>query len=1446
MRKAPKGGALDPIDADINRIIAMVRARVEHPFRVLKRQFGYLKTRYRGLEVDCPTCLREVTIPSVNLSAGDQLSGYRIERLLGAGNMGEVYLATQLSLDRPVALKILPPDLVHSTEGIERFRNEIRILAKVNHPDVVAAFDAGEDKGLYYLAMQYVAGKELGTLVQENGPLNEQDVLKYSWAVADALKTFWNEHGILHRDVKPDNLMLDEDNAVQLLDMGISVNVQENARKTNDGAVIGTPYYMSPEQARGERDIDHRADMYSLGATMFYLLTGRVPFEGGNAQEVFARLAADPVPSVRDFRPEVSEECAELIQHTMAKNRDDRPSTWEEFIEDVKEVSEEGRRKPRPSVAGREDEELQQVPAESWLAQVRAWGRQPVRHQKRAAVITTFLVLIGGVSLGVGAFMLTNEGPEERDYGGSTGKEVVAGEEKKKKREAESERTDTEKEKNRKKIAENLSKIRKYRQKYPQDYGEPIRALKALRKKVQELPGKPYLEKVTSMLAEIKKDRKKAIDEAFESLKQRAQKEFEQNGIRSAIAVYEDYAGPFAEKLGSRMEKEKRRLQEKYREAVESAFEKLQQRAQQKKEAEGLGAAIAEYRGYEGPYADKLQSRIREQLKKLQNAMKEKKQRERERERKRREKLKELRETVARQLFEGNISQAKISVREVESSELFDKREERLETIKRCVKVVQKIHPRICQSLREDAESGETVKLRLAEKDTAVKGKVVKVTAGNTIVIDALIDSSKGGAGTIRKRYALEKLSAKEKIKRLDGPEEPAYAVAKGLLGAWSGHMLAAAHYLRRAQGGSLEKLVNEILSHVEDKSPAIHKKSAQLTWKKLLKKLGEKAGSSKSELIEKVWEKSWPEEEKDKMRNWAQRLRTRYRDTGIVSRYNAVIEAVYDRMKADYERDIEVASAELSERLKQKNEGKAVNLTVKRTDDGRIAVDLSGAEKLENIQPLAGLPMAELNLSRTSVKDLDPLETMPLRKLNLAHTPVEDLGALLGKPLKTLKIHGTSIRDLSVLSPLITLKTVTFPDEAEPKKALKNLDVEKVGVSGDQLMTLEEYGKHLRSQKVKEKETELEEKLKKLRKELQKANRVGLEQQDNNFRFQFEVDADSFWKDEVLVSVDMAYNKGISDIGPLQGMPVTDLDIRQTSVVDLSPLKDVPLKHLKADKTEIRNLYPLKGKALRTLYVKRAPVVNHRIISGMPLKNLSLSGERVKDEGILDGLRLKKLYLHKVGFDDYDFLKDMPLTHLEISWSSFSKLRYLKGKELRSLDIPGAAIDSLRSIKGQPLRTLDIRRTAVDSLAVVEGMPLKHLWISHTQVDDLSPLKRAAELRRLYMSKTLVDDLSPLENMPLRVLWADNMPNLGNKDIKSLAGLPLEKLFLHRSKGVTDVSPLSACKKLKYLTVPRSVERMEGLRELPDLSYIQYDFNWDTRWHQPAKVFWEKWSEGG
>ena len=271
-------------------------------------------------------------------TADHQIPGYKILGRLGAGAMAVVYKARQLSLNRMVAIKVLPKRFTENPEYVERFYKEGQAAGKLNHPNIVQAIDVGEAGGYHYFVMEYVEGKTIADDLSAGKVFDEHEALEIIIQVARAL-AHAHARGLIHRDVKPKNIMISKDGAVKLADLGLARETADiEAAQTEAGKAYGTPYYISPEQIRGRVDIDGRADIYGLGATFYHMVTGRVPFIAEDSAEVMRKHLKEPLIPPDHINTTLSAGASEVIEIMMAKRREDRYKNVEELLLDLEAI----------------------------------------------------------------------------------------------------------------------------------------------------------------------------------------------------------------------------------------------------------------------------------------------------------------------------------------------------------------------------------------------------------------------------------------------------------------------------------------------------------------------------------------------------------------------------------------------------------------------------------------------------------------------------------------------------------------------------------------------------------------------------------------------------------------------------------------------------------------------------------------------------------------------------------------------------------------------------------------------------------------------------------------------------------------------------------------------------------------------------------------------------
>lgn len=326
--------------------------------------------------------------------SGKTLGDFQVMRLLGQGGMGRVYLARQISLDRLVALKVVRSDSRSRDDLSRRLRSEALAVARLNHPGIVQVYAICDLDDAPTLVMEYVEGRTLKDLVDRRGPLDASDCIHFLRQVGGALKHA-GEAGIIHRDIKPENILVTRQGIAKVADFGLArlLDRRDTAlHMTQDGSAMGTPLYMSPEQVEGKR-LDARSDLYSLGVTAFFMLTGRPPFKGSTAMEVAVKQVREEPDSLAIERPDVSLELCDLVHRLLRKDPAARPAGPAEFLDELDAVTGQG--------------------ASKGLVRWFAWSR------KRLPAACLSIVLAIGAGVALAAF----RGWQER----SLAHEIVAG-----------------------------------------------------------------------------------------------------------------------------------------------------------------------------------------------------------------------------------------------------------------------------------------------------------------------------------------------------------------------------------------------------------------------------------------------------------------------------------------------------------------------------------------------------------------------------------------------------------------------------------------------------------------------------------------------------------------------------------------------------------------------------------------------------------------------------------------------------------------------------------------------------------------------------------------------------------------------------------------------------------------------------------------------------------
>ena len=330
---------------------------------------------------------------------------YEVKKLVGQGGFAEVYEIWDKDLERRLAVKVLRPDVAWTAGTIERFQRETRAAAKLEHPNILPIHFVGEGEGLAYYAMPFVDGMSLGELLKRSGALPPDRALAIIIPILDALEHA-HRAGLLHRDVKPDNIMLDTARGRPLLvDFGIArrLDTSEGAGLTQTGLVIGTPHYMSPEQALGDPNLGPGSDLYSLGAVLFQMVTGVPPFDGESSQQIVGKHIAEPPPAAHDVNPNVPRDLSDVILRLLEKQPSDRYRSAGEVIAALEGGKQPSNMRSRASAAAAATELLVSGATTKGRKAARPVGRT---GRSRTLAWVILIIVLAVVALGGGALYL--------------------------------------------------------------------------------------------------------------------------------------------------------------------------------------------------------------------------------------------------------------------------------------------------------------------------------------------------------------------------------------------------------------------------------------------------------------------------------------------------------------------------------------------------------------------------------------------------------------------------------------------------------------------------------------------------------------------------------------------------------------------------------------------------------------------------------------------------------------------------------------------------------------------------------------------------------------------------------------------------------------------------------------------------------------------------------
>ncbi len=492
---------------------------------------------------------------------GIDIPGFTLIEKVGAGGMATVWKARQNSLDREVAIKILYSKFASDPGDVQRFQSEAQAAARLKHPGIVQVYDANALNGMYYFVMEYVAGYTVGEWIKRKGTLSAKDALLVAECVADALHYAWREAGIMHCDVKPDNVLVDADGTVKVADLGLARTLSQMLLESAGEDIMGTPAYIAPEQALGDADLDFRVDIYALGASLYHMVTGVVPFAGEDPETVMDLQISGTIPDPVEVNPTVPAPVAWLIEKMMCKDPEGRQATWDEVCKDIDRVK-KGLR-PQGTALPEGVSTVARSPARLKAASpVPELWRRPRRGLVRQLVNLGLIVLLAGAAWATYLYWKAEHAgaPAQARPAGAPTTGTGAGLRGQPSGSAPAE-------------AQTTRWEREYHHELAWITANPGRfdeGVARLQRVVREGVGTPYAEMARIRVEAMQRERHQQIEAVLSELNRVAQPMLAENRFRDAARIYAEYSGALAAETRERREAKARECEARLRDSQSS------------------------------------------------------------------------------------------------------------------------------------------------------------------------------------------------------------------------------------------------------------------------------------------------------------------------------------------------------------------------------------------------------------------------------------------------------------------------------------------------------------------------------------------------------------------------------------------------------------------------------------------------------------------------------------------------------------------------------------------------------------------------------------------------------------------------------------------------------------------------------------------------------------
>jgi len=1129
------------------------------------------------------------------------IQGVAIEAMIGQGGMATVWKGRQLTLDRPVAVKVLHAQWRDDPADVERFQAEARSAAKLKHASIIQVHDANFVEGQYYIVMEYVDGYTVGDWLRRKGKLTQEDALLIAECVADGLAYAWQNERIIHCDIKPDNVMVDRDGTLKIADLGLSrtIDLLRPASGTED-EIMGTPAYMSPEQAAGVSDLDCRADIYSLGCMLYHILTGQLPFEGCDVDTTLEQQASGQVPDVYDVASGVSKPMCALLQKMMAKDRELRQADWLEVLADVASVRQHCL--PRRVPASEASTMACSVRRRGYV-ESRAPSALDALLRKGSRFSRYVLVgLLGGMVILLGVLgVVLQRGCAPRNRAATVTVPAAPAAAPQAPAEVPPLPVATDKA-----VAHrHYEESRGWLDRHPADYDGALQALESF---VERYPESEYAVPARRKMGELVEQKRRVLGQVVASLQKQALAAEARGDYAGAQSIWRTYAGPWSQETQTRRAEQAALVgQRQAAHAAEQVAAEAARQAQVRSMWQEFSKVLLDQGGHEA-------------LRRLQ-------------------------------AFLGNTA-------------LAEGHRQPFETMQAMLIEVTELDHRVLESFAREQGQDVGVSLRtglLPMRILAVDFRTATVAAEQTFLVlghrasrnlrfsirdlaeeeyaARIGDDSQRHLALVQLQERWSQMTPAEWLESLEGLPEPVPEVLMDEM-----RLRRSAQQETAARSFLLEGLRRlnvpvesegtyaewaQVFEHARARGMVLPASTASLARTFADAYAGTQVALDAVALLESLQGAAAPappgrrdlqegggaHHEADA----ALRRALEAANPGLLSTDTRLLRVPGTGALVR----LEVVSSVLASMEPLAHWAGLKELVFAGVPPGHFRRN-GPIAPLSDIAPLRGHALTVLHINNTSVKNLSPLEGMPLVEINASYTPVSDLSALHAAPLEVVLLRGTAVRDVSIVR----------------GKPLRHVDVSETSVFdfrpliGPQLARFEAADSQLRDISL-----------------LQGAPVRHLNLSRSGVY--------DFGPLRGLPLEHLELDKTqIKDLSVLQGKALRYLSCRETALADIRVLAGMPLQNLYLGKTAVSDFEVLATLPLQDLDLSHTRIVDLSPLAQLPLRSLNLSHTKVRDLRPLSDVPLRSLHLGGVAIDNLAPLAGMPIERLSLDHADHPRVR--------------------------------------------------------------------------------------------------------------------------------------------------------------------------------------------